>query len=82
MSQGWICPRYQKVNAPWMPSCNCHTTSINVTIGRPVYDWNKVPSSYDTSEPRTAKRPCPSCHGTGVSGRTQVCSTCRGAKEI
>jgi hypothetical protein len=24
--QGWVCPRCQKVNAPWMPSCSCLPT--------------------------------------------------------
>lgn len=21
--EGWVCPRCKKVNAPWMPTCNC-----------------------------------------------------------
>ena len=26
MSEGWECPKCGKVNAPWMPSCDCHIT--------------------------------------------------------
>lgn len=33
-------------------------------------------------QPRTAKRTCPSCNGTGRFCKRQVCATCRGAGEI
>lgn len=82
--EGWICPRCRMAHAPWVPSCDCHTRSsgINVTLGGPIYDRSAVPYAYDTSEPRTAKRPCPTCKGTGTTGQMQVRPACRGAKEI
>lgn len=25
---GWVCPKCNKVNAPFMPECNCHKNTI------------------------------------------------------
>ena len=26
--EGWICPRCGKVHAPWVPACECSTSTI------------------------------------------------------
>ena len=33
MMEGWLCPRCNKVNAPWVSQCACHETiTTNTTI--------------------------------------------------
>jgi hypothetical protein len=31
ISQGWLCPRCKRVNAPWMPCCICDPPKIKYT---------------------------------------------------
>ena len=37
-SYGWICPNCGKVNAPWMPSCDCRVSST-ITNNSTASDW-------------------------------------------
>ena len=44
--QGWICPKCGRVNAPWLPCCDCvrsQTTGIGYTLVCMAY----VPSEGD-----------------------------------
>lgn len=36
MKSGWLCPKCQKVHAPWVPSCTCHMVTLPVVPGSPV----------------------------------------------
>lgn len=40
-NQGWQCPVCGKVNAPWMPECDCHRrTSVTTNnTGTGNVDW-------------------------------------------
>ena len=46
--EGWICPRCQQVNAPWMPTCSCNPgTGIGIT--KPfTLPWVKLPIPEDS----------------------------------
>ena len=30
--QGWLCPRCQKVNAPWVAACTCPSTVTTIQV--------------------------------------------------
>lgn len=53
MTEGWLCPRCKKVNAPWVPQCTCgedqnSTTNIaelskkNPSIAWPDQWWGST----------------------------------------
>lgn len=48
--EGWICPRCQQANAPWMPTCSCNPgTGIGVT--KPLtLPWVKLPGATNNDD--------------------------------
>ncbi len=36
MESGWLCPKCQKVHAPWVPSCTCHMVTLPVAPPAPA----------------------------------------------
>lgn len=36
MRSGWLCPKCQKVHAPWVPSCTCHMVALPVAPTTPI----------------------------------------------
>lgn len=53
ISQGWLCPRCGKINAPWMGQCNCSGKPMEITCGSaekgilsPGYYTTVTPASY------------------------------------
>lgn len=41
--EGWICPRYGKVNAPWVMQCSCNRdTQILPKVGAPYYEGDQA----------------------------------------
>lgn len=44
IQEGWICPRCGKVNAPWMPNCDCKSGGSNTPpkIGAPYYEGPQI----------------------------------------
>lgn len=53
----WICPRCQKVNAGWIPSCNCTPLS---TINR-LQSAYPITTGENTSENEYVKVKCYCC---------------------
>ena len=45
ISQGWLCPRCGKINAPWMSQCNCSGKPIEITCG----DYTHYPAEWSTA---------------------------------
>lgn len=47
-SEGWICPRCGRVNAPWLPYCSCDNITVDInTTGTP---YRIYPSSFSTAK--------------------------------
>lgn len=51
---GWICPRCQKVHAPWVPGCDCH---FRVADYKPVTPWVKGAPGTTGNDDLLPKRP-------------------------
>jgi hypothetical protein len=51
--QGWICPRCNRVNAPWVSKCDCYPGSVQETIQIPTLE----PFRFD--QPSTVGDPIP-----------------------
>lgn len=58
MMEGWICPRCGKVNAPWMPCCNCTPALVSPTLPN---DWPQP--RYTTDNPTFSERHEVTCEG-------------------
>lgn len=48
--QGWICPKCGRVNAPWLPCCDCTVSQTTGTAGN-----SSVPYIVKTSSTSTEK---------------------------
>ena len=45
ISQGWLCPRCGRINAPWLPNCNCSGKPMKITCGEHTHyptEWSTV----------------------------------------
>lgn len=63
MNNPWICPRCDRVNAPWVAACNCKSTTqaqAFVTTNPVCQHCNGTTQFYDPYS-TTAWKPCPFC---------------------
>lgn len=60
MKEGWICPRCKKINAPFVPSCDCEENNSTNYI-----DYNCI-NGYHKWE----------CCGVSTAGSTYICKIC------
>lgn len=68
MSEGWICPRCGRVNAPWVEYCGCNKIDAASTQDpclRGVHDWQIVEyrPSKSTASICTVEYKCRRCGG-------------------
>lgn len=57
---GWICPKCGKVNAPWLPSCDCTLGYHDPTRINPTPDLPPLPHFGD---PLPGEEPTTVCQG-------------------
>ena len=58
---GWICPRCQKVHAPFVPGCDCKHVD-NIGTPRPRFPLETLPKTYSLP---SISHPMPICGCTG-----------------
>lgn len=66
MKEGWICPRYGKVNAPFTMSCDCKPLSRSNFLdgGGCRHEWKRVASGSDGIGNRVDTYQCRKCGET------------------
>jgi hypothetical protein len=57
MSNPWECPRCHRINAPWLPCCDCRVQFINTDT-----KWPKNDSGSLSLDPNFSKK-CLICNG-------------------
>lgn len=46
MSEGWVCPKCERVNAPWVTQCGCTSPAIVPVPCPATPQWSWIPWPY------------------------------------